>query len=238
MSPLPRFPGLPAHRLEAYLCGEVDAAERARIEALLAELPEARAFVEERRGDKQAFRERYPFTAIEARLQAKPAAARRWLVWLPVPLMAAAVVVLLALPEEPTIRARGGISVTLVAKRGERTFEASQGVALLAGDRLRLRLDDPRGGFVQVAALSERGRSSVLYEGAVGRGATVLPDSWELDAEPVREVLLVLLWDEPPSSGALESWLEVVRRVPSFPPAPEPPSGARLAVVPILKDLP
>jgi hypothetical protein len=250
-SPHVRFPGLPDQLLERYLCGELPAAEAARVEAAAERLPELAQHLAERRRDKAAFAAVRPFGPVAARIEAARAPSRLRRLWpaaLLAPALATALLLLLLRPDAAltgdTLRVRGGVKAGLVVKRGAAVFPQEPGVALRPGDQVRVQVEDPRGGHLWVLALGDRGALHRLYGFTevggplrMAPGALTLPGSLVLDASPEREALYVLLSDAPLAEADVTRWLQDAARGSTFPPRPPAPAGTRYAVLELAKEV-
>lgn len=80
-SPIPRFPGLPDRLLEQYLCGELPAAEAARVEAAAKAQPELASYLDTRRSEREAFLQRRPFSLVRGQLEPAPRGLSGLLRW-------------------------------------------------------------------------------------------------------------------------------------------------------------
>jgi hypothetical protein len=220
-----------ASELERYLVGELDAERTEIIDRAAEEDRELKAWIDERRAERQAFLldpRRKPFAKLieQAGEQRSPTWLTRW--WPGVSLVAAAAVVAILFvrpPErDPMFRNKGGLSVQAAVLDGDRA-QLFEGEQLHPGSRLRLSVDDPRGGYVTVILEEANGEVSILYGpdelGRLRPGTHRLPGSLELDHELGRERIYVLVSDEPPKldvwvgelksanrkSGFLHGWL-------------------------------
>jgi hypothetical protein len=134
---------------------------------------------------------------------------RRWIRRAAVTLLASsAAAVVLALPrsgpplrpEPPLLLEKGEPAVTVFLKRAERVWQWDGRSVLRPGDRLRLKISAAGYGYVAIGAPdAEPHRVRLLYEGPLTSSGpdTLLPSSWEVDAQPGPEVLHVLLSREP-----------------------------------------
>jgi len=193
--------GRPAgHGLQAHLAG------CGRCRARLAERDQAR---------ERFVREVYPVTlaAVEAAGErARPGAG--WLGWLlrPALLGVAAGVLVLSLagllwwrggegpPPDSYVGVKGGASLQVWARRGERVFPVGPGARLRAGDLLRFVPRLPGPGYMMIVSVDARGKVSPYHPPAGGRaaavrpplGAPALPGSIELDESRGPERLWLL----------------------------------------------
>jgi hypothetical protein len=160
------------------------------------------------RGYVASLREPAPSDALEqARRRAQKPSRIVRLGWLGAPVVvAAAAGVLLysrihpqpALPTHPLyIGDKGFSSVWIYVKHGSKTALWDGKSAILAGDRLRLKVDPGHFKRVEVYSTKDPNAPELLYAGSVtpGRSST-LPDAWEVDAEPGDERLLVVFSSE------------------------------------------
>ena len=103
---------------------------------------------------------------------------------------------------------KGGASVLLHIKRGERVFVWDGAEPVMPGDKLRLEV--AADGFTHVAVLAEpvqggaRGAApAVLYSAPIDPAQPVaLPKAWEVDDTPGDESLIVVLSSSPLEGGA------------------------------------
>jgi hypothetical protein len=138
-----------------------------------------------------------------ARAPSAPSRAR-W-VWLGAPLAAAAALAVLvgvrpqpSLPERPLyIGEKGFSSVWIYVRHGSTTALWDGKKPVVAGDRLRMKVDPGKFTRVEVYSTTDPDAPELLYRGDVRPGQSVsLPDAWEIDAEPGDERLLVVLSSE------------------------------------------
>lgn len=96
-------------------------------------------------------------------------------------------------PAGDQLRPKGGPSVVVFIKRGEKVTQWDGRTKLRAQDRLRLQV--AAAGYSQVTvALQQPGGAQVLYSGDLTASApTALPVSWEVSAQGQSEVLAVIL---------------------------------------------
>lgn len=100
--------------------------------------------------------------------------------------------------EAAGVREKGGPRVTLYLQRGSGVWRWDEQERVRAGDRLRLEV--AAAGYRHVTVATEAGgeRLRTLYAGPLAeRGATLLPASWQLDAQGRSETLVVLLSQAP-----------------------------------------
>ncbi|MFO0580438.1 MAG: hypothetical protein U1A78_41225 [Polyangia bacterium] len=127
-------------------------------------------------------------------------------------LAAAAVLVLLMLRSQPHegrlphapdreaagVRDKGGPRVTVYLQRGSTVWRWDDSERVRAGDRLRLEVAAAGYRHVTVATETTGERLRTLYAGPLPeRGATLLPASWQLDAEGRSETLVVFFSQAP-----------------------------------------
>lgn len=208
-----------ALELERYLAGELEPERAAVIERAAEEDEELKGWMSERTAERDAFLldpRRRPFASLVE--EAGAAEKRRRSAWIPMlSIVAAAAVVALIFVKPPEntggFRSKGGISVQAAVLEGERSSIFDGNRKLHPGDRLRLSLDDAKGGYVTVLLEEQEGTIDVLYDptelGKVGPGTHRLPGSLELDTKLGRERIYVLVSDEPPS---LPTWIEEIER--------------------------
>jgi hypothetical protein len=144
------------------------------------------------------------FIQIQARLRARRRAARFGVFTLfPITAAAAGLFVFLSLnPQadfprghagpEPYLGTKGFTSVWIYVKRGA-TSELWDGKSpIVAGDRLRIKVDPGKFAHVEVYSVKDPTAPARLYAGSVVPGQSVtLPDAWEVDSEPGSERLVV-----------------------------------------------
>ncbi len=210
--------------LERYLVGELDDARRAAIEQAAAEDPELKTWIDQRRAEQHAFLvdpRRKTFAKLLAEAN-EPKVRVRWWTGLSVVAVAAAAAILFVRPpaEQPTgVRTKGGMSLQAAVLDGDQ-LQLFEGERLHPGSRLRLSVDDPRGGFVTVILEEASGGISVLYGpdelGRLGPGTHRLPGSLELDGTLGRERLYVLMSDDQPKVDVWVKELESAHRKTGF----------------------
>jgi hypothetical protein len=223
--------GYTASDLERYLVGELDEERTRAIDRAAEEDGKLKAWIADRRAERHAFlldprRKSFAKLLEEAKVQ------KNWIAqwWPGLSLVAAAAVVAAVFvrpPDQPSyrdgrphpspqettygIRNKGGLSVQAAVLEGDRS-QIFEGEKLHPGNRLRLSVDDPRGGWVTVILEESNGEISVLYQpeelGKLRPGTHRLPDSLELDEELGRERIYVLVSDEPPK---LDVWMRELK---------------------------
>lgn len=139
----------------------------------------------------------------------------QWSRWLAAASLAAAfcgVLLFIRHEEPPTTRAddvyvgeKGFRSVWIYVRHGTETQLWDGKRPVVAGDRVRLKLDAGSYHHVEVYSLSDPRHPTQLYESALTPGQNLtLPDAWEIDDSPAAEQLFVLFshakvtpsWDE------------------------------------------
>jgi hypothetical protein len=150
-------------------------------------------------------------TDVTARLERQRRSRRRvW--WTASSALAAAACLLLMLgrfglapaEDKPSyVGTKGLVSVWIYVKRGQTTQLWDGKQAVVAGDRLRIKVDPAGYDRVAVYSVQDPDAPSLLYAGAVVPGRnTALPAAWEIDAEGPAEHLIVVF-----SQGVVEpSW--------------------------------
>lgn len=152
----------------------------------------------------------------------------RWsrpLLLIPFSAAAAGLAVALVLKGEPlppalppaAVRAKGGPSISVYIKRGDRVTQWDGQLRLRAQDRIRLQVSGA--GYSQVTvALPPPGGGQlyqVLYAGALPPTApTALPVSWEVSGPGAAEVLTVILSREPLAEAARPLDVAALRQRP------------------------
>ncbi|HYP97155.1 MAG TPA: hypothetical protein VER96_00690 [Polyangiaceae bacterium] len=97
---------------------------------------------------------------------------------------------------ETYIGEKGFRSVWIYVRRGSETLLWDGKQPLIAGDRLRLKIDAGSFHRVEVYSLSDPQHPLRLYEGAISPGQTMtLPDAWEIDDSSAAEHLFVVFSD-------------------------------------------
>ncbi|MET0795622.1 MAG: hypothetical protein ABW061_29160 [Polyangiaceae bacterium] len=141
------------------------------------------------------------FGSVQRLIAAKPRFSLAWILT-PVALVAAACAVLLFTfhpparlsgGEEAYVGAKGFRSVWIYVKRGTDTQLWDGKRSLVAGDRVRLKIDPGGYHHIQVYSLSEPRNPILLYEGPLVPGQNLmLPEAWEIDDSPAAEQLIVV----------------------------------------------
>ncbi len=206
-----------ARELEDYVGGELAAERAAVIEAAAEEDESLSQYLESRKSERAAFLHDPRRRSFQSLVDEAGGEKRRAWFALPVLALAGAVAAVMVLtPNAPSntggIRTKGGISVQAAVLAGERPelFDATK--ALHPGDRIRLTVDDPTGGYVTVILEESSGAVDVLYRptelGELRPGSHMLPDSLELDDKLGRERIYVIMSNEAQDPKA---WLEEIR---------------------------
>ena len=223
-----RFDPWSDFEIETYLCGDGDPDLRARIEASARDSKELRAYLAERRAQREAFLTLHPVLPPSPKLEARRSwlgSARTWWLSAAVGLSAAAAGVALWVQPSPNpaprvsspdlaadagIRTRGGLTARLVIRRKGRTFDYDGRFALRPGDQARIVVESPHGGYVTVIGEDEAdapdGKLPVFYDNApLGPGRQVLPGSLTLDDRVGTERWVVFHAREPVSTEELRA---------------------------------
>ncbi len=215
--------------LELYLCGDLGPDEAELIEKAMAECSPLAVYLRKRVNQRTAFLVQHPFRTLEPKLPKSRSIVRKW--GLAVAFVAVAFSMFLVMvpgwrsgPEtEPLysgIRARGPMSVHVVAQRNGRTMEVRNGTYLKVGDRIRIRLDAGHGGYVYVLGFDSEGRVDIYYGGEetgpvrVSPGEAYLPMSLELDGTSTRDRLHIALCEILPPAGFVDAWAHSLRSRP------------------------
>lgn len=184
--------------LRRLLAGEqVDFAEHVRACA------ECSARLERFREEQRAFEREIPFERFaagvekSARVQQRPAPARRWF---GVAAAAAALfIAVFAVRDEPVNRVKGGATADFVVAGVDGQRDAAAVEKLNPGERLRIGVSGAK--YALVVSIDERGEVSPVYDEVV-TGQTWLPESIEFTGSG-RELVLVVLSDERQSTSAV-----------------------------------
>lgn len=233
-----------AFEVERYLAGEAPAEVRAAVEEMAAEDPAFASWLEERKRERQAFRldpRRRSFASLAAEAEKRPRRPR-WasLLWMgsagaALAATAAVTLFLVGPKNRPDIAVRGGVSVQAAVLRGGQAEVLRPGSALRPGDRIRLRIDDPHGGYVAVLLQERSCATEVVYApdevGALAPGSHTLPGSLELDEQLGEERLYVILSAERGDVNALQQDLRNACSREGFSHGWLPGKGARLSTL-------
>jgi hypothetical protein len=216
--------------IERFLVGELGPAERRELEDETERNPELAQLIAERQAENQAFitdarRRSFAGLVQQAGTHRRQLRQPRVFGW---PALAAACVCVLSAvvvwnasgPEVgglPHIRARGSLSLTAAVLHGGEARVFAPGETLWPGDRIRLTLDDPQGGYVAVVLQEASGHASLVYApeelGRLTGGSHTLPDSLELDAARGTERLFVILSADEPRTAVWLGEIEDAFRV-------------------------
>ena len=222
--------------IEDYLAGVLAADRTAALERAAEEDEELAMYLMERRAERDAFLLDPRRRSFQSLVEEAGPERRPWALWT-MGLVAAAAAVFLLIPrgEAPGVRTKGGLSVK-AAIQGEgapRMFDASDGVH--PGDRIRLTVEDPGGGFLTVLLEERSGDVDILYRpeelGELVPGAHMLPDSLRLDDALGRERLYVIMSNERLDP---EVWKKEIRRSnkrAGFDHGWLPPRGTRVRII-------
>ncbi len=180
---------IPDALLERYLADALDAAERARLDANLADSPRDRARLEELRADSAAFLIQHPPAPLVARFREERRRALwwRWMGLLIPTLAAAAGALVFLLPIENPYTSKGSVVLVLHRKTDQGSHPVSPGIPLFPHDSVRFTVKTLENGFVAVLSHDAQGTVTVYYpfegEAAAPYDAThpELPDAIELD---------------------------------------------------------
>ncbi|HTU63827.1 MAG TPA: hypothetical protein VMF89_35425 [Polyangiales bacterium] len=203
-----RFPPFSDFELEAYLCDELSADARARVQRALEQDAALQSYIADRQRARAVFAERYP-------LQRR---RRRWPAALSIlgaaAIAAASLLLVLQTPAAPpdTVRVKGHseLRAALSVRRGEHVWTYRPEQALRAGDQLMLSLDSDVPGYVTLLGRDARGEIAVYFDGLEAPGGRfVAPSSLTLDAALGEELWLVVL---SPQRRAAEEYFEQLAR--------------------------
>jgi hypothetical protein len=187
-----RFEPFSDFELEAYLCDELSAEARARIEAALEHDAVLKGYIAERQRARASFAERHP---LKRRRRRFPMALS---------LLAAAAVAAVGLagvlqtpPHPPdTVRVKGHseLRAVLSVRRGQQIWTYRPEQALRPGDQLMLSLDSDVPGYVTLLGRDARGEVVVYFDSVETPGGRfVAPSSLTLDAALGEELWLVVM---------------------------------------------
>lgn len=200
-----RFEPLSDFEIEAYLCGELDAAASGDVEHQAALNAGLRAYIDERQRARAAFAARHPL-----RIEPLPPRKRARNLALAFPLLAAAVVLVAVVPWQPTadplqpgaadaVRVKGtpGLAIQLAVKRGDAVWQHREAIPLREGDQLMLALNSGAG-YVSLLGRDAAGRITTYYDALRTEGGRfVAPGSLTLDAQAGDELWLVVVSSQP-----------------------------------------
>ncbi|MBN2362212.1 MAG: hypothetical protein JXR83_22360 [Deltaproteobacteria bacterium] len=213
-----------AQLIERYVTGELDAGGRAEMSRLAAADSALAARIAEREAEHRAFlvdARRRPYADLLREAGQPMRRPSQRLLWGISALAAASALVVVAVmvvpeaiekpPDQVRLKGKPGVQAAVLHQGQTRLL--TSGENLEAGDRLRLVVDDPRGGFVTVLLQDCGGEVAVVYRpeeiGRVTAGRIELPGSIELDAAAGTERLFVIVSDELPDPAAWQRELEI-----------------------------
>ncbi len=101
-----------------------------------------------------------------------------------------------------SVREKGEPAIAVYLKRDDRVWLWDGRTSVRAGDKLRLKILAAGYDHVAVAAPAAQ-RLRILYSGRLDSTETLLPKSWEIDAQPGAETLYVFLSRRPLTEGEL-----------------------------------
>lgn len=199
-----QFEPLSDFELEAYLCDELSAEARARVEACSASDPALRAYLEQRQQARAQFAVQHPLRTRKSR--------RALFSMLGLGLAAAAALsVMTVLPEADSGSAPGKVRVkgaavlqaSLSVQRGPQKWVHRPEIQLRADDQLMLTVDTDGPGFVTLLGRDTRGEITVYYDALpTAGGRFVSPTSLTLDSQPGDELWLVVFAPEERAADA------------------------------------
>ena len=204
--------------LDALALGALDRDREAEIHAHLAGCADCRGA----RDAAAALREHFTIRVLPRGLRARR--SHRWL-WLAVPALAAALVVMLWLrPKPPELAGLDGLAIKgtaswqVFANRSGHTFAVHDGTELAAGDRIRFIVVPGGARYLLVASVDGRGAVTIYYPYEGSQSAPIDGERFELtgsivlDAALGPERIYALLSDEPITADAVRAPLRVVAR--------------------------
>ncbi len=236
-------PAYTSAELEDLLCGALPAQREQEILALAKEDQELANYLQKRREDAQNFLlapERRSFASLLEEANSSPPWWRKTKFLLPVLLSAAtAAATMVMVPQMGSnsshIRHKGGLSVkvALLNQGGSQLLKG--GETLQSGDRLRLTIDDPHGGYPTVILEESSGQVQLLYSqqelGELSPGTHILPDSLLLDEATGKERLYIILSSTPPNEQQFLKELNKAHQKGGFNHGWLPPRGSKLSVI-------
>jgi hypothetical protein len=161
---------IPDALLERYLTDALPAAEKARIEAILAASPQDHQQLAELRADSEAFFLRHPPGPLVARFQEQTRRARWWRgSMLLVPVLVAAGIALVVYPRPPPIEdppyipKGNGAVLTLHRKTAQGSSPVPPPGPLYPHDDVRFTVKGIASGFIAVLSRDGRGTITVYY---------------------------------------------------------------------------
>ncbi len=190
--------------LERYLADALPAAERERVEQVLATSPADTQRLEQLRADSAAFLTQHPPGRFAAQVSAKRKSRTWWGLWLIPALATAASLALYAggTLESPWT-AKGGVALAVHVRKGDGSVKHSPGEPLAPGATLRFEVTAPKPGYVAVLSRDAAGKVTVYHPYGGAQAAPydpkrrVLESTVELDNQPGREHLYALYSAEP-----------------------------------------
>jgi hypothetical protein len=189
-------------RVRRFFAGELEADERAQLEAHLEACGRCQRTVQELQGEREALAREVPFAAFAAGVAEKLAARRqrpRFAPWTSGLAAAAAILVVAgAFVLRPSsrdmgLRSKGGAPAQIFVNDASGTRALSAGEPIAQDAKLRLSLH-PGGRKYAAAVLLEPSESSVLYDGPAVDGP--LPQAFEWTGAAREARVLVVLSDE------------------------------------------
>ncbi|MCY1019707.1 DUF4384 domain-containing protein [Pyxidicoccus sp. MSG2] len=188
--------------LERYLADALAPEARRQLESVLAESAPDRERLEALRADSAAFLVQHPPGPLVARYEAaEPARRRPWWVLL-VPALAASVLVVVWLREDP-YTVKGTVSLVLHRKAGDGSTRVEPGATLAPGDVLQFEVKAAEDGYVAVLSRDGQGTVTVYHpfggtEAARYQAARpMLPAAIELDGVRGHEEVYALHSSQP-----------------------------------------
>jgi anti-sigma factor RsiW len=184
---------LSAFVLDRYELDKLSADERAQVEAHLADCARCRAEREAAAQARRRFTEHVLPRTLERVTERRH---RRWWRWTPmllVPATALAALLLLLRPPmarlplaEPDYAYKGGPSLTVYARHGDRVSVLHDGQTVQPGDELRFVVVAAGQRYLLVTSLDGAGQASVYYPFGAERSAAVGPERTELPGSVTR----------------------------------------------------
>ncbi len=198
----------PRHLLEAVAAGQTDQPPQAQAAAHAGGCPTCSSRLAAMTGARAEYLGAYPAQDFVRQVAARaeraprpvaPAPRRRWLAGLAAGtlVVAVAAVFLLLRPAPDDVRLKGGVSWSVFAKRGPRTWPVTDGESLKAGDRLAFAYVIAGDRYLLLLGVDDAG-AITQYGGEGGaplllrRGRGTLPFGIELDARRGEERLFAL----------------------------------------------
>ena len=181
---------------------------------------EACATCRERVAEDEAARARFTRSVLPRRLPAL-ARPRRWtrFVFALAPAVVVVTLILIISRRQPgsELAGKGGATMQVFARRGERVFLVADRSTLRSGDELRFVVQPAGRRFLLVSSIDGAGHSSVYYpfdgraSGALDpRARTELPDTVRLDTAPGPERLFALFTDAPLDAADVRKELDAI----------------------------